>query len=117
MNPSEQDRLLREVLADEALEQRRAASLEGMLGAVRLRKRRRALATSVLATLTVALTIALVAQRRLDAPRDRTIAPSPRPAVARISDDQLLALFADRSVALIGQPGQQQLVFLDAEKR
>jgi hypothetical protein len=33
--------------------------------------------------------------------------------VKLINDDELLALFPDRPVALIGKPGQQQLVFLD----
>jgi hypothetical protein len=33
--------------------------------------------------------------------------------VKLITDDELLALFPDRPVALIGKPGQQQLVFLD----
>ena len=30
-----------------------------------------------------------------------------------INDDELFALFAGRSMALIGKPGEQQLVFLD----
>jgi len=33
--------------------------------------------------------------------------------VKRISDEDLFSLFPDRSMALIGQPGHQQLVFLD----
>ena len=117
MKRSEQDRLLREILADETLEQRRAATLAGMLGDLRRRKRRRALATSGIATLMIGLSIAVVAQRRLAAPPEREIVPPPRPTVARISDEQLLALFADRSVALVGRPGEQQLVFLDAVNR
>jgi hypothetical protein len=34
-----------------------------------------------------------------------------------ISDEDLLALFPDRSMALLGPPGQQQLVFLDKAKK
>jgi hypothetical protein len=114
MKPSDQDRLLREILADDALEQRRAASLEGMLGSVRRRKRRQVLVTSAIATLMLGLTLTLVTQRRAVQPSALESAPPARPAVSRISDEQLLALFADRSVALVGRPGEQQLVFLDA---
>lgn len=35
------------------------------------------------------------------------------PVVRRVTDDELLALFPGRSVALIGRPGEQRLVFLD----
>jgi len=35
------------------------------------------------------------------------------PPVPTISDDDLLALFADHPVGLIGPPGQQQLIVLD----
>ncbi|HHY86181.1 MAG TPA: hypothetical protein GYA07_11730 [Verrucomicrobia bacterium] len=32
-----------------------------------------------------------------------------------INDDELLALFPNRPVALIGEPGKQRLVFLDRQ--
>jgi hypothetical protein len=35
------------------------------------------------------------------------------PAVETITDEELFALFPNRALALIGPPGQQQLVFLD----
>jgi hypothetical protein len=38
----------------------------------------------------------------------------PAATVKRISDEELLALFPGRSLALIGPPGHQELVFLDA---
>jgi len=37
------------------------------------------------------------------------------PAVQFINDDELLALFPNRPVALIGEPGKQRLVFLDRQ--
>jgi hypothetical protein len=43
-------------------------------------------------------------------------APSETSDVKIISDDELFALFPGRSMALIGTPGQQQLVFLDGGK-
>ena len=36
------------------------------------------------------------------------------PAVKTITDDELFALFPGRSMALIGKPGHQELVFLDS---
>jgi len=39
------------------------------------------------------------------------------PRVKFISADELLALFPNRPVALIGKPGSQQLVFLDGSSR
>lgn len=52
-------------------------------------------------------------------PGQTPISPRPEVVPARdsgvniISDAELLALFPDRPVALIGPPGQQKLVFLD----
>ena len=39
--------------------------------------------------------------------------PADTVKVKFITDEELLALFPDRPVALIGRPGHQQLVFLD----
>jgi hypothetical protein len=114
MRRSDHDKLLREVLAGDALEQRRAASLAAMLGVARRRRQRHALVTSGVAALVLALSVALLVHRR--APERRAAlseTPSKTPAVTVISDEQLLALFADRSVALVGRAGDQQLLFLD----
>ena len=40
-------------------------------------------------------------------------APPEESGVKMISDEELFALFPGRSLALIGKPGHQQLVFLD----
>lgn len=117
MKSSDRDHLLRNVLADEALEQARATSLEAMLRSVRRRRQRRALVTGGAATLVVALSLAVLIQRWPAGARDEVSSPTtPAPAVRTISDEQLLALFADRSVALVGRDGAQQLLFFDAPK-
>jgi hypothetical protein len=40
--------------------------------------------------------------------------PPPEPVVKPITDEELLALFPDRAVVLIGKPGQQEFVVLGA---
>ena len=115
MKRSDHDKLLEKILAGDALDERRAASLAAMLGAVRRRRQRRALLTSAAGMLALAVGLALVIQRRDAQPFARTqVTATNSPAVAAISDEQLLALFADRPVALVGRAGEQQLVFLDA---
>ena len=114
MKRSDQDRLLENILADDALDRRRAATLTAMLGAVRRRRQRRTLLTSAAGMLALAFGLAAVIQRRAAEP----LAPAPAPrlhpsAVAVISDEQLLTLFAHRPVALIGRAGEQRLMFLD----
>jgi hypothetical protein len=43
--------------------------------------------------------------------------PEPEPSVKTISDEELFALFPDRAVALIGAPGHQEFVVLNAPVR
>lgn len=117
MKRQDHDRLLREILADEKVEGLREASLSQGLGQLRQRRRRRAVLSGVTASLAVAM-IALVISRRMTPQRSSEIVPevmSPpnTPKVTVISDDQLLALFSERPVALVGAPGNQQLLFLD----
>ena len=126
MKRTEQDRLLNELLAGEELDSFRRTSLERGLAAIRRQQRRR---SAVRWSVGVALPLALAVGVFLGAPRGprsrgtpaaasvRAEVPSPKPetaGVSRITDDELLALFPDRPVALIGKPGVQQLVFLDA---
>jgi hypothetical protein len=40
---------------------------------------------------------------------------APQPLAKEMSDEELLALFPGRAVALIGPPGRQQLVFFDKD--
>ena len=112
MKRSDQDRLLGEVLADENVERLRAASLAGALNALRSRRRRRAYVSGAAASFALAVVVFVSIRHRTP---EETIVPPPEPktnAVKIISDEQLLALFPDRSVALIGRPGEQRLVFL-----
>ena len=110
MNRSDQDRLLREILADENIESLRAASLAGGLAALHTRRRRRALLSGVAASTAIAAILAVLSSHRAPV----AIAPPPLArSVTVIDDQQLLALFPDRTVALIGAPGNQKLFFAD----
>jgi hypothetical protein len=116
MNRFEQDRLLREILTGEELARFRQASLEQGLSQLHRRQRRqRVLRFSSLAALALS---AVLLGRHFLMPAGRATASTQAPLpgvnhpVEYITDDQLLALFPDRSVALIGPPGQQQFVFL-----
>lgn len=119
MKPSEQEKLLKELLPNEGLADFRKASLERGLASMRQHRRQRALLRGGALAVVAGL---LVFGLRLRHPNQNhnTVAaiPSPAPApsvehVKFISDDELLAMFPQGSVALVGKPGQQRLVFLD----
>ncbi len=124
MNRSEQDRLLGEILAGDEVAGFRQASLERGLTALRRRQRQRALRTGVLALTPLFVALGFLLSRphggnlpggtSTGAPpvlaAAATIAASP---VKFITDDELIALFPGRAVALIGKPGHQQFLFLD----
>ena len=118
MKRSDQDRLLREILADDALEQVRQATLAAGMGTLRRRRRVRALAVGAGASLALVLACVALVHRR--APMAGTPLPPAAPApetgiaVKWIDDEQLLARFSDRGVALVGPPGRQKLVFFDS---
>jgi hypothetical protein len=115
MKRSDQDRLLREVLADENLAHLRERSLAAGLASLRQRRRRRSLLATA-ASLALMLT-ALIATRRQSAiPPEVVVAPVERPHVKLISDEELFALFPRRATALIGPPGAQKFVFLDSRE-
>jgi hypothetical protein len=112
MNRKEQESFLREILGDEALKQARAIALERGLAAVRVRRRRKTVAVTLGAVMIVAAFLTTVWQRQ-----PATYAPQPSaPSVQLkiITDEQLIALFPNRPTALVGAPGEQQLLFLDA---
>lgn len=131
MKHSERDRLLTEILAGEEVSGFRQTSLELGLRALKTRQRRRQIARICMVCSFALLaggaviwgswqTLSTGRDSAATAPRvATTTAPAPTVAgdVKFISDDELLALFPDRSVALIGKPGHQQLVFLDADKK
>ena len=142
MKRDEQDRLLGEIISGEELAEFRRASLAHGLAAVQRRNhRRRMVRTGAMLIAPALLALALFFSRRQNAvnnpdpvrggsvavnpgnpppPVDgyasvpTTDAPAP---IKVINDDELLALFPDRSLALLGPPGNQQLVFLDKAKK
>jgi len=109
------------VLGDEHLDDFRRASLEFGLDALRRRRRNRRLArTCSIVTLPTVVTvllyklITLAPEPSMSAPRPLIAAgPSSRSEVKIINDEQLFALFPNRPIALVGEPGHQELVFLD----
>jgi hypothetical protein len=128
MKRHDQDKLLRETLSGEEVSDFRQASLAGGLAAVRRRRRyRRAAQFSALAVLTLLVALGIAHQRKQEKlsrevaslkPNSATLAGSPAPSaetakVKIISDEELFALFPGRAMALVGKPGEQQLVFLD----
>lgn len=129
MKRQEQDQLLKELLTDDEMSAFRQASLEGGIAFVRRKRRRqRAVRLSALACAVLLCASGILLNRVIDR-ADRQIAGSGSPAIQSpssppeaaavkfISDEELFALFPDRAMALIGKPGQQQVVFLDARAR
>ena len=107
--------------SDEELDPVRRASLEAGLFALRARRRRRHFWATAGAVAPLVVIFAFAAFRyRGGATGSRAVAPvsaSAAPTVKFINDSELLALFPNRAVALIGPPGSQQLRFLDSDSR
>jgi hypothetical protein len=129
MKDTNQDPLLREIVSGEELSGLRRASLEEGLRTLRIRERRRTVVRACLVS-AAALVVAggMLFQWRSwhstpDNPGSKGAVATSGPAPGRvgevkfITDDELLALFPDRPVALVGKPGRQQLVFLDVKRR
>ena len=121
MKRDEQDQLLKELLTGEELTEIRRTSLERSLLTLRRRRQYRHVARlAVFAPLPLLLALGILLMRP-PKPSVRQIASSgslsaevSQPAgVKYITDEELFALFPDRPLALIGKPGQQELVFLD----
>src|SRR5262245_53931153 len=127
MKRHEEDQLLKELLAGEEMSEFRHRSFDRGLEALRRTRRRRQVVRGVaLAVCPLILALAFWILRPAPAPEVRVIAPPKPPAptravaatrpaatIKRISDEELLGLFPGRSMALIGPPGHQELVFLD----
>jgi hypothetical protein len=117
-----QNDLLKEILAGDEVSSFREASLQTTLAAVRTQcRRRRALAACAVVALILASAMLIKDARLWPATgeivsSDPVSAPPVAPAVKVISDEELFALFPGRSMALVGKPGQQQLVFLDGKE-
>jgi hypothetical protein len=129
MKHSEHDRLLNEIVTGEELADFREASLQQALAAIRQQRRRQlSFRLGALAGVPVVVALAIVFSRSPKPPPRQVAAPNASPVaissvqprtapVKLINDAELLALFPDRPVALIGKPGQQRLVFLDEPAR
>ena len=128
---SRHDPLLDELLAGAELEPLRESALRLMLAeSRRARQQRQALAAAALALAPVLAALALLGHHlsgsrpstpavaalapvEKAAPSAPEPAPAARPGLRIVTDKELLALFPDRPVALVGPPGRQRLVFLD----
>ena len=113
-------KLLEEILDSPGAGDLREATLEAGLRAMRRKRKGRALIRSgavALALVVVAGAGILSSSRRREAAVAPAVnAPSPKTATAKvevIDGEQLLALFPDRPVALVGAPGKQALILPD----
>ena len=124
MTPHEQDQLLKELLTGEEISDFRRASLEQGVALIRLQRKRRQIAQCAAMVCGGLLLLSLFISQLPKSSRSRpatsqaqqAVPPVPaaaNPEIKWINDDELFALFADRPMALIGKPGEQQLVFLD----
>ena len=126
MNRSEQNRLAREILQTDELADLRHSSLDEGLKALRGRnQQRRAVQLGACAAAPFLLALAVLVWRSTNFwsgqnlhPRTVASVPTAKPVghgpIKFINDDELLSLLTNRPVALIGKPGHQALVFLDA---
>jgi hypothetical protein len=120
MNTEDQDRFLRNILEDETSSGFREQSLRHGLRLIRRRRLvRNGLKLGMLPVfLLLVVWMANFPERKVHTTVRRSN-PAPTHVVGKvkfINDEQLLALFPDRSVALVGKPGSQQLLFLDEPK-
>ena len=123
MTAHDRDKLLTELLAGEEIAGFRQNSLSCALNSLRRRKaRKRILACCVVTCFFALLMFWAVPWKSVNKPiastSSRATAPvaqavASAPKIEIINDEQLLALFPNRSVALIGKPGNQQFYFLD----
>jgi peptidoglycan/LPS O-acetylase OafA/YrhL len=121
MNPHDQEKLLKEILPPDDLADFRQASLAfGLAGLHREQRRRHVVRFIAAGTVLICLSLGLVMKsRKTGGNQTAQIHPALATASAIvashvdfINDDQLLALFTNQPVALIGKPGEQRLVFL-----
>lgn len=126
MKRSEQNEILSSLTEEMDLAELKQSSLEGGLAALRQRRQRsRARRALALGALPVLLAVVLLLDRSVRARRPRTQHPPHNSAAAGagsqdsgaklITDEELFALFPNRSLALVGKPGHQELIFLDQD--
>ncbi len=122
MKRSPQNQLLTDILAENDLSDLKRASLQSGLAVLRQRReRRRTTRALALAALPVLLAGGILVERSVrdsylreqQQQRVTALAASKPNSVQLINDEELFALFPNRSLALVGKPGHQELVFLD----
>ena len=122
------DELLHDVFSEVASPAIRAASLERALRAVRRQRTGRRVLRVGLALAVVVIAAAWFwrTQRTpIGSPGKGELASAPSPPIQTVpgtnirlvSDDELLAMFPDRPVALLGPPDNRQFVFLDEQRK
>jgi hypothetical protein len=121
MNAPDHDKLLNELLAEGELKELRQSSLENGLTALRAARESSRTRRLVVATLIPALVLVVILGSQIipafrsgktNAARSAQRAENQSP-VKVITDEELFALFPNRPMALVGEPGHQEVVFLD----
>jgi hypothetical protein len=119
MNSRETDRILKEVLATDATDRLRSASLEQGLALMRRRRHVQGIirAYAVICLLLAPLAILMISHSSKSvAPTlasGSPVKPVSLPKIERITDAELLALFPGQTIALVGAPGDQRLIVAD----
>lgn len=122
-DPSKENQFVREVFSEVVTDDIRRRSLSAMVACSRQHRRRRRIVTSACGALVLAAFISLLFvesnppnQKVMLSP---TIASALSPRVVSgtpikvLSDEELFALFPERSVGVVNDRGGYQLVFLD----
>src|SRR5262245_36198359 len=128
MKPNDQDSLLAEILSGAELENLRHTSMARSLAAMKTKRRKRMagrIALGIIIPALFAFTFMrrsseskspIVARHQIEQVPHQTAQAAPQAeAIKTIGDDELLALFTDRGVALIGKPGNQRLMVFDKQ--
>jgi len=123
---SDYGELLKEVISDGGATDLRASSLDHALAAVRRQRRMRVVRGASLGAGCVVL-VALLWREHADKPLaannpqpltavQATVETVPGTKIRLVSDEELLAMFPDRPVALVGPPNDRRFVFLDEQR-
>ena len=119
MTEHDKNRLLENILGDDALNQLRQQSLSLGLKEMRRRRQRAAIARVSMMALPVMLLALAVFYPRVQ-PTHQAVKPmamahntEAASKVEYITKEQFFALFPNRPMALVGKPGHQQVIFLD----
>jgi len=121
MTDEDKNHLLESILGSEDLDHLRQETLSRGLQEMRRRRHRLLAGRAFVMAVPVLLLATMVFHPRLQAPIQAPASAPPAQAakaeskVEYITADQLFALFPNRPMALVGKPGQQQLIVLDGQ--